>query len=175
MSSQTRTRNASETATSTLTKVVYVTRKVQADLFNIVDTYNQITQDYAEKLIHDLRILLDEEVLDRIELIWTFRNTSIVLGAYAYKVIGNGIGLADDRAGGIRYDSVLQSCDFGVRIFRNVHWSQMSPESKHAISGQCKLTWSSAGALDYSHGTFTSARMYSKDSLGLDRQNFARN
>ena len=77
MSSQTRTRSASATETSTLTKVVYVTRKVQADLFNIVDTYNQITQNYAEKLIHDLRILLDEEVLDRIEFLWTYRNTEV--------------------------------------------------------------------------------------------------
>lgn len=174
MSSQTRTRNASATETSTLTKVVYVTRKVQADLFNIVDTYHQITQDYAEKLIHDLRILLDEEVLDRIEFLWTYRNTDIVLGAYAYKVIGNGIGLADDRAGGIRYDSVLQSCDFSVRIFRNDHWRLMSPDSRKAISNQCDIQWSPAGPLDYSRGTFTSGRMYSKDGLGLNRDGFKR-
>lgn len=174
MSSQTMTRSASATQTSTLTKVVYVTRKVQADLFNIVDTYNQITQDYAEKLIHDLRILLDEEVLDRIEFLWTYRSTEIVLGAYAYKVIGDGIGLADDRAGGIRYDAVLQSCDFSVRIFRNAHWRQMSTASKQSITDQCDLNWSPAGPLDYSRGTFTSGRMYSKDGLGLNRDGFKR-
>jgi len=168
------TRNASETESSTLTKVVYVTRKVQADLFNIVDTYNQITQDYAERLIHDLRILLDEEALDRIEFLWTYKNTNIVLGAYAYKVIGNGIGLADDRAGGIRYDSALQACDFTVHIFRSEHWRQMSYESQKAISDQCKLQWSAAGSLDYSQGTFTSGRTYSKDGLGLDRNGFRR-
>lgn len=174
MASQTQTRNASETATSTLTKVVYVTRKVQADLFNIVDTYNQITQSYAEDLIHDLRILLDEEVLDRIEFLWTHKDTNIVLGAYAYKVIGDGIGLADDRAGGIRYDSVLQQCDFTVRIFRNDRWREMAPESQKVISDQCDLQWSPGGLLDYSRGTFTSGRMYSKDGLGLDRDGFRR-
>ena len=56
MSTQTRT----ATQTSTLTKVVYVTRKVQADLFALVDTYGQISQSYTEQLIHDLRLLLDQ-------------------------------------------------------------------------------------------------------------------
>ena len=93
MSSQTRT----ATQTSTLTKVVYVTRKVQADLFNIVDTYGQITQEYAEELIHDLRILLDEDVLERIDFLWTYPGTNIVAGAYIYKVISAGVGLVDER------------------------------------------------------------------------------
>ncbi|MGH7393089.1 MAG: hypothetical protein ACREM3_27085 [Candidatus Rokuibacteriota bacterium] len=67
----TTTQTRTATQTSTLTKVVYVTRKVQADLFALVDTYSQITPEYARKLIHDLRLLLDEEVINRIELVWT--------------------------------------------------------------------------------------------------------
>lgn len=175
MSSQTMTRSASETSTSTLTKVVYVTRKVQADLFNIVDTYHHITQSDAERLIHDLRILLDEEVLERIDLVWTYKNTSLVAGAYVYKVISADVGLADDRAGGIRYDSILQSSDFGVRIYRNSHWLAMSDADRKAISERCYFKWSAAEVLDFSRGTLSSDRMYSNNGLGLDRERFKRN
>lgn len=174
MSSHTMTRSASATATSTLTKVVYVTRKVQADLFNIVDTYNHITQSYAETLIHDLRILLDEEVLERIDLVWTYKNTNLVAGAYVYKVISADVGLADDRAGGIRYDSILQACDFGVRIYRNAHWWAMSDADRKAISGRCYIKWTAADALDFSQGSLSSDRMYSNSGLGLDRERFKR-
>lgn len=170
MSSQTQTRTAS--ATSTLSKVVYITRKVQADLFNLVDTYSQITQDYAETLIHDFRILLDEEVIERIDLLWPYKYTNVVIGAYVYKVINAGSGLADDRAGGIRYDSVLENCDFGVRIYRNAHWSAMSDADRKAIADRCIIQWTPGGSLDFSRGTMTSERMYSNSGLGLDRGRF---
>lgn len=173
MSSQTQTRSAS--ATSTLSKVVYVTRKVQADLFNLVDTYSQISQDYAETLIHDFRILLDEEVIERIDLLWTFKNTSVVIGAYVYKVINADNGLADERAGGIRYDSILQNCDFAVRIYRNAHWRAMSDADRKAIDAKCHITWTPGGALDFTRGTLTSDRMYSNNGLGLDRGRFRSN
>ncbi len=174
MSTQTLTRSASATATSTLTKVVYVTRKVQADLFNLVDTYGQISQDYAETLIHDMRLLLDEEVLEKIELVWTYKGTNLVAGAYVYKVITADIGLADDRAGGIRYDSILQSCDFDVRIYRNDHWRAMSDADRKAISDQCYIRWTPAGSLDYSQGALSRDRTYSNNGLGLDRERFKR-
>lgn len=174
MSSQTRTRIESASTTSTLTKVVYVTRKVQADLFNLVDTYGQISQDYATTLIHDLRILLDEEVLDRIEFVWTYKNTDVVIGAYVYKVITAEYGLVDDRAGGIRYDAMLQNADFGVRITRNERWRTMSAAGKKAINDQCDIGWVPASALDYSRGTLTSERMFSNGDLGLDRLGFKR-
>jgi hypothetical protein len=168
LGSQTRT----TTATSTLTKVVYVTRKVQADLFNLVDTYEQITQEYAERLIHDLRILLDEEVLERIEFLWTYPDTNVVVGAYIYKVISAGVGLADDRAGGIRYDPVLQVSEFRVRISRNAHWYGMSDADKDAITEKCCIGWTSGATLDYSRGGATSDKTYSKDGLALSRERF---
>jgi hypothetical protein len=166
----TQTRTA--TQTSTLTKVVYVTRKVQADLFALVDTYGQITQEYARKLIHDLRLLLDEEVIERIDLLWTRPGTSQVVGAYAYLVIAAGIGLADDRAGGIRYDPTLAGAEFSVRITNNARWYQMTDEEQGAIEGQYELPWGPAGYLDFSCGSWGSERMYSKEGYGLGRQRF---
>lgn len=168
MSSQTRT----ATSTLTLTKVVHVTRKVQADLFNLVDTYGQITQDYAERLIHDLRILLEEEVLDRIDLLWAYPGTNVVIGAYIYKVITAGVGLVDERAGGMRYDATLQAADFRVRIYWNSHWSLLSAADRDAIRKKCNFTWTPGEALDFSRGTTTTERTYAKDDLGLVRERF---
>ena len=164
MSTQTRT----ATATSTLTKVVYVTRKVQADLFNLVDTYQQISQEYAENLIHDLRILLDEEVLDRIDFYWTYPDTNVVVGAYIYKVISAGVGLVDERAGGMRYDATLQASDFSVRIYRNSHWFGLSEADRRAIADECHIGWTTGAVLDYSRGSSTADKTYAKDGLGLE-------
>ncbi len=166
----TQTRTA--TQTSTLTKVVYVTRKVQADLFALVDTYSQISEEYARKLIHDIRLFLDEEVIQRIELLWTKPGTNEVVGAYAYEVIAAGIGLADDRAGGIRYDGALGGAAFAVRITHNARWAQMTPQERRAVEAQCELHWGPAGYLDFSRGTWISERTYSKEGYGLSRQRF---
>jgi hypothetical protein len=168
LTSQTRT----ATQTSTLTKVVYVTRKVQADLFNLVDTYGQITQAYADKLIHDLRVLLDEEVLERIDFLWTSPGTNIVVGAYIYKVITADIGLVDDRAGGMRYDATLQGAAFKVRIYRNSRWYGMSNADRKAIATKCWIDWTPGEILDFSRGNSIAERMYSNDGLGLGRDRF---
>jgi hypothetical protein len=168
----TTTQTRTATQTSTLTRVVYVTRKVQADLFALVDTYSQITSEYARKLIHDLRLLLDEEVINRIELVWTKPGTNEVLGAYVYEVIAAGIGLADDRAGGIRYDGALASAAFAVRITRNSRWAGMTDTQRGAIEAQCELRWGPAGYLDFSRGSWVSERTYSKDGYGVGRQRF---
>lgn len=168
MGSQTRT----ATATSTLTKVVYVTRKLQADLFNLVDTYEQISQEYAERLIHDMRVLLDEEVLERIDFYWKYPGTNVVIGAYFYKVISAGIGLVDERAGGMRYDPLLQGADFNVRLHWNAHWNGMSEADRKAISDKCVIGWVTGEVLDYSRGTTSAEKTYSKDGLGLGRERF---
>jgi len=168
LASQTRT----ATSTLTLTKVVHVTRKVQADLFNLVDTYAQITQDDAETLIRDLRILLEEEVLERINFLWTYAGTNIVVGAYIYKVITAGVGLVDERAGGMRYDATLRAADFRVRIYWNSHWYGMSAADRDAIREKCSFTWTPGEALDFSRGTSTAERTYAKDDLGLARERF---
>src|SRR5262249_3023328 len=97
----TRTRAASQTATHT--QIVYVARKVEADLLAIIDTYGYESEQWALDVMHDVRVLLDEEVIDRIYLAWTRRGSNEVIDAYSYKVIVGGIGLADDRSGNIRY------------------------------------------------------------------------
>lgn len=168
--SASQTRSASQSAT--LTKVVYVTRKVQADLFALVDTYAQIDVEYAVDLIYDLRILLDEEVLDRIDLLWTQPGSNRVVGAYSYQVLAGGIGLVDDRAGGIRYDPTLQQSEFSVRIYYNERWYSLSDEERRAIKVRCRLSWSRGSALDYSQGAWSPERGYAKDDLGLGRRRF---
>lgn len=166
----TQTRSASQTGT--MTKVVYVTRKVQTDLFELVDTYGQITEEYASKLIHDLRLLLDEEVIYRIELLWTRPGTNQVVGAYSYKVIVGGFGLVDDRAGGIRYDPALQSSEFNITFYYNSRWYQMTDADRKAITSGCWLAWGSGPQLDFSRGSWGADRTYSKDGYGLGRQRF---
>jgi hypothetical protein len=156
-----------------MTKVVHVTRKVQTDLFELVDTYGQITEDYAIKLIHDLRLLLDEEVIDRIDLLWTKPGTSQVVGAYSYKVIAAGFGLVDDRAGGIRYDPALQKSDFSVRIYNNTRWYQLTDVGREAIESEYWLSWGPGKHLDFSRGSWVSDRTYLKDGYGLGRQQFS--
>src|SRR6266516_33483 len=148
----TQTRSASQTGT--MTKVVYVTRKVQTDLFELVDTYGQITEDYAVKLIHDLRLLLDEEVIDRIDLLWIKPGTSQVVGSYSYRVIAGGVGFVDDRAGGIRYEPALQDSDFTIGIYNNNRWNQMTDADRETIESQYWLSWGPGKQLDFRRGTW---------------------
>lgn len=167
------TQTRAATQTSTLVKVVYVTRKVQADLFQLAETYGQMTEDYARNLIHDLRIFLDEEVLEKITFLWTRPGTNQVVGAYTYKVLSGGVGLVDDRSGGIRYDPTLQASEFGVRIFYNARWYGLTPAEQTAVKSGMKFPWGAGGALDYSRGRWESERTYSKDGFGLGRERFS--
>lgn len=166
----TQTRTA--TQTSTLVKVVYVTRKVQADLFQLAETYGQMSEEYAQKLIHDLRIYLDEEVLEQITFLWTRPGTNQVVGAYTYKVLSGGVGLVDDRSGGIRYDPTLQASVFGVRITHNARWYGLTQAEQDEVESDMMLPWGTGGALDYSRGRWQSERTYSKDGYGLARERF---
>ena len=114
MLTATATRTA--TQTSSLTKVVYVTRKVQADFLAILDTYHYFAEDYAIQLIADVRTFLDEAVIDAVKFTWKEAGTNTVLEEIRYMVISGSVGLADDRPGGIRYNTALKSADFiGVR------------------------------------------------------------
>lgn len=166
----TRTRTATET--SSYVKVVYVTRKVQADLFQLAETYGQMTEEYAQKLIHDLRMFLDEEVLEQITFLWTAPGTNRVVGAYTYKVLSGGVGLVDDRSGGIRYDPTLQASDFGTRITYNARWYGLTGDEQAAVKSGMKFPWGAGGSLDYSRGRWESDRAYSKDGYGLGRERF---
>lgn len=167
----TQTRTA--TQTSTLSRVLYVTRKVQADLFALVETYRQVTEEYAKNLIHDLRILLDEEAIDQIRFVWTVPGTNMVIGAYSYKVIASGVGLADDRSGGIGYNAALQQAEFKVRVDYTARWNNMSATERASVTKDFALPWGPGGILNYSRGRFEADRTYSKDGYGLGRERFA--
>jgi protein involved in ribonucleotide reduction len=74
------TQTRSTTQTSTVPKIVYVTRKVQADFLAIMDTYGYFSEDYAKKLIADIRHFLDEEVVDKVKFVWTESGGNRALG-----------------------------------------------------------------------------------------------
>lgn len=167
-SSQTRT----ATQTSTYLRVIYVTRKLQADLFNIVDTYGQISQTYATNLISDLRILMDEEVLEWVRLYWTKSNSSDVEFAYEYKVLDGVTGLVDDRSGGVRYRSNLCDYEFGVRICKSSRWYELTTAEQKEIEDRLHFPWGPGSSLRYSKGGFTSERTFAKDDYGLRRSSY---
>src|SRR5687768_13488656 len=113
------TQTRTGTASTTFTNVVKVTRKVQADFLAVLDTYGYFSEDYAVKLIKDVRVLLDEEVIDWVKFTWSSAGTGVVLDELRYRVITGGYGLADDRAGGITYDPKLVGADFAVLVTYN--------------------------------------------------------
>lgn len=162
------------TYTSTVPKIVYVTRKVQADLLGIIDTYGYFTADYVQQLIHDIRVFLDEEVVDRVRFIWTRPGSNYVLHELEYVVIASGIGLADDRAGGTGYRAELVGAYFFVRVHYNTRWQDMGEAARNDVRQGLSLTWSPGGELDYSGGQRTAERAYSRDGYGLQRYRFER-
>jgi hypothetical protein len=166
--SQTRT----GTQTGTLSKIVYVARKVEADLLAIIDTYGCANEQWATKVMHDIRVLMDEEVIERIYLAWTRRVTAEVLDAYSYRVIIGGIGLADDRSGNIRYSPELVGADFHFRVDYKARWWLLSPTDQEDIRGRLTLGWTEGGELDYGNGTWQSDKAYSKDDFGVVRERF---
>ena len=170
--SATQTRAASQTGT--LTGIVYVARKVEADLLAIIDTYGCGSESWATNVMHDVRILMDEEVIEKVYLTWTRRGSNEVLDAYSYRVIVGGIGLADDRSGNIRYRHELVGADFHFRVEYKQRWWDLSEDDKADIRRRLKLVWSAGGVLDYSRGHWTSDRTYSKDGFGVARDRFVR-
>lgn len=164
----------STTQTSTLSKVVHVTRKVQADLLAILDHYGYFSEDYAQKLINDIRVFIDEEAIAQVTFTWTRVGSNVVLEELDYKVVWGNLGLADDRSGGIRYQSELTTANFQVRISYSDRWREMHEDDKELIREDLKLQWGPANQLDYSGGQWSSERSYSKDGLGLSRSRFTR-
>ena len=172
MSTGTATRLA--TQTSSLTKIVYVTRKVQADFLAIMDTYGYFSEDYARKLIADVRTFLDEDVIDAVKFVWKSPGTNDVLEEIRYVVLTGGIGLADDRPGGIRYNAALKSADFTVYVTYNDRWKNMHDQEKQAVRESLQLSWGPGGTLNYSQGSWHTDKTYSSWDYGLSRQRFTR-
>jgi Bacterial HORMA domain family 1 len=170
--SATQTRAA--TQTGTLSNIVYVARKIEADLLAIIDTYGCRNEQWATNVMHDVRVLIDEEVVEKVYVAWTRRGTNEVLDAYSYRVIIGGYGLADDKSGNIRYRSELATADFNFRVEYKQRWWDMKPEDKQDVQERLKLTWTTAGVLDYSRGVWTSDKTYSKDDFGVSRERFIR-
>lgn len=168
----TQTREASQTGT--LTGIVYVARKVEADLLAIIDTYSCATEAWATKVMHDVRIFMDEEVCEKVYLTWTRSGSNEVLDAYSYRVIIGGLGLADDRSGNIRYRHELVGADFHFRVEYKQRWRDMDEEDRNDIRRRLNFPWGPGGVLDYSKGQWSSDKSYSKDGFGVARNRFIR-
>jgi len=174
MPTGTTTSTRTATYTSTVSKIAYVTRKVQADFLAILDTYGYFPKEYAQQLIHDVRVFLDEEVIDHISFVWTSPRGVSVLEELKYTVITGRAELADDRAGGIRYRHELTQALFQVRVTYNARWQNMPETEKNTLRKELQLKWGTAGQLEYGDGQWTDDRTYSRDGYGLTRQRFTR-
>lgn len=172
MATGTVTRTA--TQATTYTRIVYVTRKVQADFLAILDTYRYFPEEFAQKLIADVRTFLDDEVIDSVKFTWKESGTSDVLEELRYSVLIGGLGLADDRPGGITYNPALVGADFTVYVTYNAHWSSMTDYDRQVVRANLKLSWGPAGVLNYTKGNWQQDRTYSNDGYAIARQRFCR-
>lgn len=174
MPTGTTTSTRAATSTSTLSKISYVTQKVQADFLAILDTYGYFSAAYAQQLIHDVRVFLDEEVIDRICFVWTRPDGRTVLEELKYTVVAGRAELADDRAGGITYRPELAQASFQVRVTYTARWQNMPETEKNTLRKELELKWGPAGQLNYRGGQWSDDRTYSRDGYGLTRQRFTR-
>src|SRR6266480_7260515 len=141
MPTGTATSTRTATATSTAPKIVYVTRTVQEDFLAILETYGYFSEDYAQQLIQDMRVFLDEEVIDHIRFVWTRPSSTYVLEELNYTVVAGGVELADDHSGGIRYQTALAKASFGVRVTYNTRWKDLAENEKRSIRKGLYLNW----------------------------------
>jgi hypothetical protein len=165
----------SGTQSSTLSNVIKVTRKVQADVLAIHDTYGHFSEAYAQELIRDLRVFLDEEVIAFVSFVWTTPSTRDVLDAIRYTVMSGSTNLADDRPGGISYNRALKDARFQVRVTYNDRWARMTDSEKEAIRARLSPGWGPAAALNYGAAAYVSDRTYSPDGqYGVSRERLTR-
>jgi hypothetical protein len=162
------------TATTTYTSIVHITRKLQADMLTIGETYAYFTETYTQQVIHDVRVFIDEEAIDSVKFVWKKPGTNQVLDALRYLVVSGTAGLADERPGGIRYDPALALADFNVRVYYSNHWNKMSEAERTSVRALLTLRWGPAGHLDYRGGRWVDDRTYSMDAKALVRSRFLR-
>lgn len=161
--------------TTTLARVKYVTRKVQADLLGILDTYGYYTEEHGLNIIKDLRVLLDEEVINRVDFVWMKKGTNRVVESLSYTVIC-GDALPDNDTGDIYYRSALAASlvSFSVVIYRSQRWQDMKEPSKDRIREKLELGWDGDADFDYGLGWWVADRTYSKGGYGLERKRFVK-
>jgi hypothetical protein len=167
--SQTRT----STTTTTWARVKYVTRKVQADLLAIIDFYGYHSEEHAFKQVKDLRVLLDEEVIYRVDFVWLKRGTKDVIDSISYTVV-NGDALPDNDTGDIPFScSLLASvASFSVVIYWSQRWKNMQDHSKNRVREKLELGWENGVDHNYGLGLWVMDRTYSKGGYGLERKRF---
>jgi hypothetical protein len=165
----------SSSQTTTLVRVKYVTRKVQADLLAILDMYRYHSEEYAISTVKDLRVMLDEEIIHRVEFVWTKKSTNQVIDSLSYTVV-RGDALPDHDSGDIRYRPELAAsvASFSVAVCRNQRWRDMSEASKKAIRSQMDDPWESDVDHDYGIGWWITEKTYSKGGYGLERKRYVR-
>lgn len=166
------TRSSSQS--STVSKVVTVTRKVQAELLAILDYYGYFSEAYAQKIISDIRVFIDEEAIDKVKFTWTQLESTFVLEELEYRVVWGNLSLLDDRPGGIRYRTELSKANFNVRIIYSDRWQEMAESERELIREDLKLKWTPGKRLDYSGGNWSSRGSFSTDDLNINRKHFKR-
>ena len=163
MSTSTLTRSA----TSSFTDVKTVTRGLQADLFQVLDHYGYFSEQRATDIVHDVRLMIDEDILASVEFVWCTSGTNTVVASYKYAVIRGSLVGADSRPGGIPYDSALVTADFSVIIRFNATGRALSWEDINGIGTRCP--WGPAASRSYGAGSWTTERTYASNGLGLQR------
>lgn len=159
--------SATRSATSSFTDVKSVTRGLQADLFQVLDHYGYFSEQRARDIVHDLRLMIDEDILDHVELTWCVRGGTRVLEAYRYDVVRGSLVGANTRPGGIPYRPELANADFSVLVTYNAKGHGMSRQERQDLG--FIRPWSPTGRRDYSGVSRTFERAYASNGLGLNR------
>ena len=163
MSTGTLTRSA----TSSFTDVKSVTRGPQADLFQVLDHYGYFSEQRAIDIIHDVRLMIDEDVLAHVEFTWCQPGCTRVIEAYRYTVVRGSLVGANSRPGGISYRPELVDADFKVLVTYNDKGHAMTRQQRQDLG--FRRPWSSTGQRDYSGVSRTLQRSYASNGLALDR------
>jgi hypothetical protein len=120
-------------------------------------------------------VMLDEEIIDRVDFVWTKKGTNDVIDSLSYTVV-RGNALLDDESGDIHYRPELAAslASFSVVIYRNQRWRGMSDVSKRTIRSLMKDSWEGDVEHNYGFGVWTTDRTYSKGGYGLERKRYVR-
>jgi hypothetical protein len=168
------TYTGSATRATTFSDIIKVTRKVQADFLAILDTYGYFSEDVARSVVKDIRVFLDEEVIDQMSFTWRKPGSNTVMEELRYRVVSGTALRVDDPSGGIGYRLDLTDADFEVRIHHSRRWSDIGRRGREQIQEDLECPWGFADELDYEGGSSASDRIYSSGTFGMSRSRFTR-